>query len=78
MNEKIGQIIYWGLFIVGLLSFIISFSVEYGIVYTMMITLACGVIDLLLAWYLRRKYLIILSILLIASPYIMFLVIYLI
>lgn len=75
MNEKIGQIIYWGLFIVGLLSFIISFSVEYGIIYTMMITLACGVINLLIAWNLRKKYLIILSVLLIASPYLMFLVI---
>lgn len=77
MNEKIVQTIYWVLFIVGLLSFAINFSVEYGIIYTMMITSICGVIDLLLAWTLRRKYLIILSVLLIASPYIMFLVIYL-
>ncbi|WP_411844037.1 hypothetical protein [Salinicoccus sp. HZC-1] len=76
MNEKIGQTIYWILFIVGALSFAISFSVEYGIVYTMVMTSICGVMDLLLASILRRKELIILSVLLVASPYIMFLVIY--
>lgn len=73
MNEKMGLIIYWVIFIAGCLSFVIKFSVEYGIIYTMMITLACGVINLLIAWNLREKYLIIVSVLLIASPYLMFL-----
>lgn len=77
MNEKMGEIIYWVIFIIGLLSFAIILSVEYGIIYTMIITSICGVYDLILAWVLRRKYLMLLSILLIASPYIVILVIWL-
>lgn len=38
MNEKMGEIIYWVIFIIGLLSFAIILSVEYGIIYTMIIT----------------------------------------
>lgn len=78
MKEKIGHIIYWILFTVGFLSFAINFSIEYGIIYTLIITSICGVIDLLFAWILQKKILMILSILLIVSPYIMFFVIYLI
>lgn len=73
MSEKLGYPIYWIVFVCGLLSYIFNFTVEYGIIFTLFITLVCGVFNVLIAISLKNKILIILSILLIISPYIMFL-----
>lgn len=76
MYEKWGYPIYWIVFTVGLLSYIFIFTEEYGFVYPVFLTFMLGGFNIVVALSLDSKRLILLSLLLMVSPYMMFLFIY--
>ncbi|MYL58254.1 hypothetical protein GLW20_12130 [Virgibacillus halodenitrificans] len=75
MAEKLPYITFWIFFIFGLLSYWWFFFEEYGAIVTVVSTFLCGLFAGLIAILERNRKLIVLSILLMLSPWIIFLVI---
>ncbi|AIF45302.1 hypothetical protein [Virgibacillus sp. SK37] len=75
MAEKLPYITFWSFIIFGLLSYWWFFFEEYGAIVTVGITFLCGLFAGFIAILQRNRKLIVLSILLMLSPWIMFLVI---
>ncbi|GGF14463.1 hypothetical protein GCM10010954_11350 [Halobacillus andaensis] len=71
MNGKLPYITYWVVFSVGLLSLSFSFLIEYGIIYSGFLALLCGLFGAVLALGLRERTLVVLSTVLVFSPFLM-------
>ncbi|MFD2706229.1 hypothetical protein [Salibacterium lacus] len=74
MNKQVVfQIMYWIAFIIGSGSWYYTFTMDYGIVYTIIITFFTGIWAVLIAAAaLKNKLLLVLSVLMFLSPYLMF------
>ncbi|RKD75949.1 hypothetical protein ATL39_0159 [Sinobaca qinghaiensis] len=76
MSERFGYVVYWLVFLIGITSFLFSFIMEYGIIYTIFITFISAGFNITVALALQRKKLIYMSLLLLLSPYIWFFILY--
>ncbi|AKG04462.1 hypothetical protein AAV35_006455 [Salimicrobium jeotgali] len=73
MKEKFPYIVYWFLFLLGLHSYWQFFFVDYGVIYTVFFTFISGLFGGMVALVLRNYKLVMLSFLLLISPYIIIL-----
>ncbi|MCP3026467.1 hypothetical protein [Halobacillus sp. A5] len=78
MRENLPYLFYWALFLIGAVSYWPFFFVEYGFVYTILITFSTGFIGAVIALSLNSRRLIAVSVLLGLSPFLTFIILYII
>ncbi|MFG6149326.1 hypothetical protein [Halobacillus sp. B23F22_1] len=71
MKGKLPYITYWVVFTAGLLSLSFSFLIEYGFIYAGFLAFLCGFFGAVLAIGLKERTLVVLSVLLVLSPFLM-------
>ena len=69
-SEKISYVFYWSIVSVGILSFVMPFLHEYGMVTTLLLTFLCSLFSWAFAMMIGKRRLIYISVLLLISPYV--------
>ncbi|MFQ3544517.1 hypothetical protein Q7A53_10540 [Halobacillus rhizosphaerae] len=69
-SEKVSYVFYWSIVIVGILSFVMPFLHEYGIVTTLILTFLCSLFSWAFAMMMGKRRLAYISVLLLISPYV--------
>ena len=73
--EKLPYVSFWFIFMIGLISYWWFSFVEYGAIVTVIITFLCSLFSGIIAYVIKTHRLVILSVLLILSPWVTFLLI---